>query len=85
MLPPVLKLSVPPWVTVVSVLTVMFPTVVVANVARAAADPPNSTSLLAAQSLVKGPLALLPHTLPVQLPVVPAWFQYCVAALASLD
>jgi hypothetical protein len=63
----------------------MFPTVVVANVMAAAADPPNTTSLLVAHAVLKGPLAVVPHELPVQVPVVPAWFQYCVAALASLD
>jgi hypothetical protein len=63
----------------------MFPTVVVAKVMAAATDPPNTTSLLVAHAPVKGPLALVPQSELVQAPPVPAWFQYTVAALASLD
>jgi hypothetical protein len=37
------------------------------------------------QAPVKGPPALVPHTVVFQVPAVPLVFQYCVAALASVD
>jgi hypothetical protein len=64
----------------------MFPTVVVANVAKAGTDPPNTTSLLATHAVLKGPAPVVPQLGPVQVkPVAPVVFQYNACALASLD
>ena len=69
---------------VVFTLTVMSPTVVAANKAVAATEPPNTTSEPEIHALLKGPPALAPHVpAVVQVPPVPLVFQYRVAALVS--